>query len=67
MNVREMKLLDFAALLRNQARAVYVATEQEVADQLAASLNEAADRLIDLNRRAYLREGDSPPSQGTER
>ena len=55
MNIPESNN-DFAILLRRQANAVFVACEEPVAKDLSASLNAAADRIIDLQRRAYIAE-----------
>lgn len=46
--------IEFAELLRRQAIAVFSACEEPVARDLSASLTAAADRIIDLSRRAYL-------------
>lgn len=64
--LKRLTLLEFVAHLQRQASAVYVATEETVADDLSAGLREAARRLIDLNREVFLAKPEAP-AQGTEK
>lgn len=50
MNLPAMSHIEFATLLRRQSLGVYVACEKAVADDLSATLTEAADRIIKLQR-----------------